>query len=118
MTTTFEELVTVLEHEPATAERIADLAPSRELALMLARLRMDLGLTQAEFARRAGVSQAYISQLESGIANPSIQKLGRLLRSAGFVFEFSARPANAVDARRAPKPATAPDQPPLAQPGG
>ncbi len=118
MTTTFEELVTELAHEPGTAERIADLRPSREVALMLARLRIDRGLTQAEFARRAGVSQAYISQLESGIANPSIQKLGRLLRSAGFVFEFSARPTNAVDAGSARTRARAPELPPLAQAGG
>ncbi|MFN8507893.1 MAG: helix-turn-helix domain-containing protein [Dehalococcoidia bacterium] len=118
MTTTFEDLVSELEQEPAVAERLADLRPSRELALMLARIRIDLGLTQAEFARRAGVSQAYISQLESGIANPSIQKLGRLLRSAGFVFEFSARPATAEEASRARKRALAPDLPPLAQAGG
>ena len=44
------------------------------LALLDARERA--GMTQAELAEICGVSQAYISKLESGEANPTIGKIG------------------------------------------
>jgi transcriptional regulator with XRE-family HTH domain len=41
------------------------------------------GLTQGELARRAGVTQSAIAQLERPGANPSVARLETVLRAAG-----------------------------------
>ena len=50
--------------------------------LQLARLKA--GLSQAEVARRAGVSTAMVSAYERGRRQPTLPTLMRLLRAAGF----------------------------------
>lgn len=57
---------------------------SREVAHALMDIRGEHGLTQAALAQSVGVSQAYISQLESGAANPSVRSLAALLMAAGY----------------------------------
>ena len=47
-------------------------------ALALLDARESVGMTQAELADICGVSQAYISKLESGEANPTIGKIGAI----------------------------------------
>ena len=47
-------------------------------AFALLNARESAGMTQAELAELCGVSQAYISKLESGEANPTISKLGSI----------------------------------------
>ncbi len=47
-------------------------------AFALLNARESLGLTQTELADICGVSQAYISKLESGDANPTIGKIGMI----------------------------------------
>ena len=47
-------------------------------ALALLDARESLGITQSELAEMCGVSQAYISKLESGEANPTIGKIGSI----------------------------------------
>ena len=47
-------------------------------ALALLNARESMGMTQSELADVCGVSQAYISRLESGEANPTIGKLGSI----------------------------------------
>ena len=47
-------------------------------ALALLNARESAGMTQAELAELCGVSQAYISKLESGEANPTIGKMGAM----------------------------------------
>lgn len=87
---TFDDLVRELQREPAVAAQEADLQPSRDVALLLVSLRQRMHLSQSEFARKAGVSQAYVSQLESGTANPSVRRLNRLLRAVGATLRLSA----------------------------
>jgi transcriptional regulator with XRE-family HTH domain len=51
---------------------------------MLRRLRKIKGLSQEELARKARVSQPYLSQLEAGTyKNPSIEILRRLAKALG-----------------------------------
>ena len=47
-------------------------------ALALLDARESVGMTQEELADICGVSQAYISKLESGEANPTIGKIGAI----------------------------------------
>lgn len=47
-------------------------------AFALLNARESVGMTQSELADVCGVSQAYISKLESGEANPTIGKIGAI----------------------------------------
>ncbi|MGE0570923.1 MAG: helix-turn-helix domain-containing protein [Dehalococcoidia bacterium] len=95
---TFDDLVNELQRDPETAQRLQEMKPSHDLAMMLVSIRLRNAWSQAEFARRAGVSQPYIAQLESGTANPSIRKLDALLRRAGLQLRFEVLPSAEADA--------------------
>ncbi|MDK2913773.1 MAG: hypothetical protein PWQ79_688 [Thermococcaceae archaeon] len=45
------------------------------------RIRKELGITQEELARRAGVTQAYIAKLESGKVDPRLSTFNRILQA-------------------------------------
>lgn len=49
-----------------------------EMAAAFVRAREVMNMTQSDLADRAGTSQAYISRLERGDANPTIGNIGRL----------------------------------------
>jgi transcriptional regulator with XRE-family HTH domain len=51
------------------------------VASILVRERANRGMTIGELARRAGVSNGLLSQLERGMGNPSIETLSRLART-------------------------------------
>jgi DNA-binding XRE family transcriptional regulator/predicted RNase H-like HicB family nuclease len=57
--------------------------PKLAVKLELRWMRDDLGLTQAELARLAGVSQPAIAQLESPDSNPTIDTLNRVAGAMG-----------------------------------
>lgn len=50
-------------------------------------LRLKAGLTQAEIARRAGVSQSLIARIESGKVNPRVSTLIRIYRALSELVE-------------------------------
>jgi uncharacterized protein len=56
---------------------------STDAARLLATVRREAGLTQAELARRAKTSQAMVARYETGAASPTVRTLARLLRAAG-----------------------------------
>ena len=58
-------------------------------ASLLRDARKRAGLTQAELARRAGVTQSVVSAYESGSRQPSLQTLDRLMSATGY--ELSVR---------------------------
>jgi uncharacterized protein len=62
----------------------------------LRRARREAGLSQAELARRAGVTQSVVSAYESGARQPSVPMLQRLVNATGQDLELilhSSRPA-------------------------
>jgi transcriptional regulator with XRE-family HTH domain len=59
---------------------------------LLADARRKTGATQAELARRLGVSQAAVAQLERPDSNPRVATLDRALRAIGAELVISARP--------------------------
>lgn len=54
------------------------------LALSIKRERLAAGLSLTELAKRAGVAKSTLSQLESGIGNPSIETLWSLAMAMGL----------------------------------
>jgi len=55
-----------------------EVATKSSFALALTFARQERGLSQQELADLLGVSKAYVVRLESGEANPSIAKAGRI----------------------------------------
>ena len=63
------------------------MSPS-ELGDTIRRLREKAGLTQEDLARRAAISQPYLSQLESGrVKHPAVQIVQRLAKVLGVKIE-------------------------------
>ena len=62
--------------------------PKLAVKLELRWMREDLGLTQAELAKLAGVSQPAIAQLEGPDSNPTIGTLNRVARAMGARIDF------------------------------
>jgi len=47
------------------------------------RQRIEIGITQAELATRVGVDRAYISALERGLYNPTIERVEQIALALG-----------------------------------
>jgi transcriptional regulator with XRE-family HTH domain len=65
-------------HKRSTANRTIDLLGRRVQSL-----RRERGLTLAELGRRAGLSHAFLSQIENSLAHPSISTLHDLADALG-----------------------------------
>jgi len=52
------------------------------------------GLTQAELAHRVGTTQSAIARLERGRTEPSIERVGQLLRACGLDLNVRLAPAD------------------------
>lgn len=80
----------------AYREARARLAPYEQLARIVIRRRMDLGLTQGQLAERMGTSHSAISRIESGQHSTSVQTLQRLAEALEmrFVMGFEHGPAD------------------------
>lgn len=63
------------------------------LARELIDLRQKHGLTQVELSAKSGVSQADISRIERGTANPTANTLGKLSRALDAEMHILARSA-------------------------
>src|ERR1700694_891471 len=70
------------------ARGLSPVEPKLAVKLELRWMREDLGLTQADLAKLAGVSQPAIAQLESPDSNPTIDTLNRVARAMGAEIDF------------------------------
>jgi len=72
-----------------------DVPPGLDVAIQLRWLRDDLGLSQAELAKRVGVSQQQIAKLEKPTSNPTIRTLVELTKKLGsrVLIHLGPRPA-------------------------
>lgn len=52
----------------------------KDLGVKLRQAREQLGLIQAEVAKRAGINDNYYAMIERGEANPSYEKLQKILK--------------------------------------
>ena len=89
-------------------------------AFALLNARESAGMTQAELADICGVSQAYISKLESGEANPTIGKIGAIFAAMWMEptigFEPLMRERRKSVVSDVPEDASRQDEPSLAAP--
>jgi len=54
----------------------------------LARLRKELGLSQAELGERVGVHIAHLSRLENGKSQPSVEMLWKIAHALGVSMDY------------------------------
>jgi transcriptional regulator with XRE-family HTH domain len=82
--------------ERTGAEEHAAAYEEARAALLLGQLvydrRTELGLTQAELADRAGMTQPQLSRLESGGATPTVPLLARLAAALDADLDIAFRP--------------------------
>ena len=69
--------------DPAFQQVWEDGTLEREIAKQLIGIRLELGMTQAQFAERVGVKQSFLSRLENGEQNLTMETLQRLAQRAG-----------------------------------
>jgi DNA-binding XRE family transcriptional regulator len=83
-----EVLAAALEADPEFAAEWERLALARMVAARLIAYRSENGLSQRELAKRLGVSQPRVVELESGEKNPQIETLVKIAATTGIEFAF------------------------------
>ncbi|MBQ7656918.1 MAG: helix-turn-helix transcriptional regulator [Clostridia bacterium] len=83
MATRFDEYLTEKLQNPEFKREYEALQPEYEIIKALIQARNDSGLTQKQLSERTGITQADISKLENGNANPSLRTLQRLATGMG-----------------------------------
>lgn len=51
--------------------------------MRVSRLRTGLGLSQREFAATAGMDRMYLSKIEAGTTNPSLESIAKIAEGLG-----------------------------------
>ena len=82
-----------LRKDPEYEAALDELEPYEQIARQLIAFRVGNGLSQAELARRCGVSQPAIARLERGEHEPRLATLRRVAHAldADLVLDFSFR---------------------------
>ena len=90
----FRETLNERLNDPAFKAEWDALAPERQIVRAMIEGRERAGLTQEQLAEVTGITQADISRLENGEANPSLGTLKRLAAGLGLTLklEFVAPP--------------------------
>ncbi len=84
MTRTFRDDLQENLRDLEFAKRFGVARAKSNFAITLAEARRQLNLTQQQLAARLGVSQSYVAKLESGEANPTLERIGSLLAMLGL----------------------------------
>lgn len=81
------------EEEETPHERFGRQLAEADLDLIntLRKKRLERGLSQAELGRLVGVSQATVSEFESGMTEPRMQTVRRYARALGVMIEHQVR---------------------------
>jgi DNA-binding XRE family transcriptional regulator len=87
-----EVLADALAADPEFAAEWERLALARTVAARLIAYRSENSLSQRELAKRLGVSQPRVVELESGEKNPQIETLVKIAAAVGIEFAFDVVP--------------------------
>lgn len=85
--TTLNEVISDSLKDPEFAEEWDRLEPEYAILSVIVDAREQSGLTQAELARRCGMTQSALSRLETGKSSPTIKTLQQLARGLGKKLE-------------------------------
>jgi DNA-binding XRE family transcriptional regulator len=88
-----EVLDAALAADPQFAAEWERLALARMVATRLIAYRSENGISQRELARRLGISQPRVVELESGEKNPQIETLMKISATTGIEFAIDVVPA-------------------------
>lgn len=77
-----------IKKNPRFAQQLGEAEADVNLAIALAQLREQRGLTQRELAVRTGMKQPQIARLEKGAQLPNIATLWRILNVLGATLEL------------------------------
>ena len=81
--TNYEKFFQNQMKDPEIRKEYEAMEPEFALIQAMIDARRESGLTQQELARRTGITQADISKIENGNANPSLKTLQRLAAGMG-----------------------------------
>ena len=84
MTKTFDSYLSEKLKNPELKQEYDALDPEFAIVQAMINARKESGLTQKQLSDRTGITQADISRLESGNANPSLRTLQRLAEGLGM----------------------------------
>lgn len=91
--TKFNDFLHEQMKDPAFAKEYRALEPEFTIVQAMIDARKTSGLTQRELSEKTGITQADISKLENGSANPSIKTLQRLAAGMGMRLKVEFAPA-------------------------
>ena len=74
----FDDVLAEQLKDPELKAEYDKLEPAFVIMEAIMKARIETGLTKKELSEKTGISQAYISRLEHGTANPSIKTLQRI----------------------------------------
>ena len=89
----FNDFLNEQLRDPEFRAEYEALEPEFSIMQALIDARKASGLTQKQLSERTGITQADISRMETGNANPSLRTLQRLAAGLGLRMESAFRPA-------------------------
>ena len=84
----YKETLKELMADPEFKDEWDAMEPEFQLMCAILEGRKEAGLTQKQLSEATGITQADISRLESGEANPSLQTLKRLAAGMGKTLQI------------------------------
>lgn len=88
MTKNYRETLNELLKDPEFRAEYEALEPEFQIIRAMLEGREKLNLTQKDLAERSGITQADISRLENGNANPSIRTLKKLASAMNMALDI------------------------------
>lgn len=89
----FRDTLNECMEDPAFRKEWEALEPERQIIRAMIAGREENGLTQKQLADVTGITQADISRLENGTANPSLRTLKRLAAGMGMELKIEFVPS-------------------------
>ena len=93
----FRETLAEQMKDPAFRAEWEAQEPERQIIRAIIEGREEHDLTQKQLAEATGITQADISRLENGTANPSLSTLKRLAAGMGMNLQIEFVPASPMD---------------------
>ena len=91
--TNYDKFIEEQMKEPAFRKEWEALQPEMAIVKAMIDARERTGMTQKELSDKTGITQADISRLENGNANPSLKTLQRLAEGMGMTLKLEFVPA-------------------------